>query len=30
VNNAGVALPAPLGHIPVEVFRRRLEVSLTG
>ena len=30
VNNAGVALPAPLEHIPVEVFRRQLEVNLIG
>jgi NAD(P)-dependent dehydrogenase (short-subunit alcohol dehydrogenase family) len=30
VNNAGVALPAPLEHIPIEVFRRQLEVNLTG
>jgi NAD(P)-dependent dehydrogenase (short-subunit alcohol dehydrogenase family) len=30
VNNAGVALPAPLEHIPIEVFRRQLEVKLTG
>ena len=30
VNNAGVALPAPLEHIPIEVFRRQLEVNLIG
>lgn len=30
VNNAGVALPAPLEHLPVEVFRRQLEVNLVG
>jgi NAD(P)-dependent dehydrogenase (short-subunit alcohol dehydrogenase family) len=30
VNNAGVALPAPLEHIPIDVFRRQLEVNLTG
>jgi NAD(P)-dependent dehydrogenase (short-subunit alcohol dehydrogenase family) len=30
VNNAGVALPAPLEHIPVELFRRQLEVNLIG
>src|SRR5579862_2414140 len=26
VNNAGVALPAPLEAIPLEVFRRQIEV----
>ncbi len=30
VNNAGVALPAPLEHIPVSVFQRQLEVNLVG
>ncbi|HEV2451073.1 MAG TPA: SDR family oxidoreductase [Streptosporangiaceae bacterium] len=30
VNNAGVALPAPLEHIPIEAFRRQMEVNLTG
>src|SRR5262249_39614866 len=30
VNNAGVALPAPLEHIPIEVFRRQMEVNLIG
>jgi NAD(P)-dependent dehydrogenase (short-subunit alcohol dehydrogenase family) len=30
VNNAGVALPGPLEHIPLEVFRRQLEVNLVG
>src|SRR5258708_15679394 len=30
VNNAGVALAAPLEHIPIEVFRRQLEVNLIG
>jgi NAD(P)-dependent dehydrogenase (short-subunit alcohol dehydrogenase family) len=30
VNNAGVALPAPLEHIPIEVFRRQIEVNLIG
>ena len=29
VNNAGVALAAPLEHIPIEVFRRQIEVNLT-
>jgi NAD(P)-dependent dehydrogenase (short-subunit alcohol dehydrogenase family) len=30
VNNAGVALPAPLEYIPIDVFRRQLEVNLIG
>src|SRR5260370_29811061 len=30
VNNAGVALAAPLEHIPIEVFRRQLEGNLIG
>src|SRR5689334_8724076 len=30
VNNAGVALAAPLECIPIEVFRRQLEVNLIG
>src|SRR5215472_270625 len=30
VNNAGVALAAPLELIPIEVFRRQLEVNLIG
>src|SRR5215469_2586711 len=30
VNNAGVALAAPLECIPIEVFRRQLEVNLVG
>ena len=30
VNNAGVALPAPLEAIPLEVFRRQIEVNLIG
>lgn len=30
VNNAGLALPAPLELVPLEVFRRQLEVNLTG
>jgi NAD(P)-dependent dehydrogenase (short-subunit alcohol dehydrogenase family) len=30
VNNAGVAIPSPLETIPVEDFRRQLEVNLTG
>ena len=30
VNNAGVALPAPLEFLPIDVFRRQLEVNLVG
>lgn len=30
VNNAGVALPGPLEYIPIEAFRRQIEVNLTG
>jgi NAD(P)-dependent dehydrogenase (short-subunit alcohol dehydrogenase family) len=30
VNNAGVALPAPLEHMPLAQFRRQLEVNLVG
>lgn len=30
VNNAGIAVPGPLLHLPVEDFRRQLEVNLTG
>jgi NAD(P)-dependent dehydrogenase (short-subunit alcohol dehydrogenase family) len=30
VNNAGVALGGPLLHLPLEVFRRQLEINLTG
>jgi NAD(P)-dependent dehydrogenase (short-subunit alcohol dehydrogenase family) len=30
VNNAGVALPGPLEYIPLEVFRRQVEVNLIG
>jgi NAD(P)-dependent dehydrogenase (short-subunit alcohol dehydrogenase family) len=30
VNNAGVALGGPLLHMPLEVFRRQLEINLTG
>ncbi len=30
VNNAGVALPSPLEHVPLDVFRRQLEVNLVG
>ena len=30
VNNAGVALPAPLEYMPLDEFRRQLEVNLVG
>lgn len=30
VNVAGVALPGPLEHVPLEQFRRQLEVNVTG
>jgi NAD(P)-dependent dehydrogenase (short-subunit alcohol dehydrogenase family) len=30
VNNAGVAFPGPLLHLPIEDFRRQLEVNLIG
>jgi NAD(P)-dependent dehydrogenase (short-subunit alcohol dehydrogenase family) len=30
VNNAGVALPGPLEYLPLDVFRRQIEVNLTG
>lgn len=30
VNNAGVAVPGPLEHLPVEAFRRQIEVNLIG
>lgn len=30
VNNAGTALPGPLELIPIEMFRRQLDISLTG
>ncbi len=29
VNNAGVAFPGPLLHLPIGDFRRQLEVNLT-
>jgi NAD(P)-dependent dehydrogenase (short-subunit alcohol dehydrogenase family) len=29
VNNAGVAFPGPLVHLPIDDFRRQLEVNLT-
>ncbi len=30
VNNAGAALTAPLEYLPIEVFRRQLEINLVG
>ena len=30
VNNAGVALPGPLEHMPIDVFRRQIEINLVG
>ncbi len=30
VNNAGVAVPGPLLYLPVDEFRRQLEINLTG
>ncbi|MBC8170362.1 MAG: SDR family oxidoreductase [Anaerolineae bacterium] len=30
VNNAGIAVAAPLEHLPIEEFRRQIEVNLTG
>ena len=30
VNNAGVAIPAPLMHQPIEDFRKQLEINLIG
>ena len=30
VNNAGVAVPAPLEYMPIDEFRRQIEVNLTG
>jgi NAD(P)-dependent dehydrogenase (short-subunit alcohol dehydrogenase family) len=30
VNNAGVALPGPLELVPIDVFRRQIEVNLVG
>jgi NAD(P)-dependent dehydrogenase (short-subunit alcohol dehydrogenase family) len=30
VNNAGAALPGPLEYLPIEVFRRQLEINLIG
>jgi NAD(P)-dependent dehydrogenase (short-subunit alcohol dehydrogenase family) len=30
VNNAGIALPGPLEHLPLDTFRRQIEVNLVG
>jgi NAD(P)-dependent dehydrogenase (short-subunit alcohol dehydrogenase family) len=30
VNNAGIAVPGPLLHLPIDDFRRQLEVNVTG
>lgn len=30
VNNAGAALPGPLEYVPIEQFRRQIEINLTG
>jgi len=30
INNAGLALPAPLEYVPIDVFRRQIEVNLVG
>jgi NAD(P)-dependent dehydrogenase (short-subunit alcohol dehydrogenase family) len=30
VNNAGIAVPGPLEHMPIDEFRRQIEVNLTG
>ncbi len=30
VNNAGVAVPGPLLHLPIEAFQRQIETNLTG
>jgi NAD(P)-dependent dehydrogenase (short-subunit alcohol dehydrogenase family) len=30
LNNAGIAVPAPLEHLPVDAFRRQLEVNVVG
>src|SRR5687768_15666792 len=30
VNNAGVAVPAPLMHQPIEDFRKQMEINLIG
>ena len=30
VNNAGTPMPGPLEHVPLDAFRRQLEINLTG
>lgn len=30
VNNAGISIPGPLAHLPLEDFRRQMEVNLVG
>jgi NAD(P)-dependent dehydrogenase (short-subunit alcohol dehydrogenase family) len=30
VNNAGAAFPGPLEYLPIELFRRQLDINLTG
>jgi len=30
VNNAGIAVPGPLEYLPIELFRRQIEVNLVG
>jgi NAD(P)-dependent dehydrogenase (short-subunit alcohol dehydrogenase family) len=30
INNAGAAMPGPLEYLPIDVFRRQLEINLTG
>jgi NAD(P)-dependent dehydrogenase (short-subunit alcohol dehydrogenase family) len=30
INNAGIAVPGPLMHLPLDEFRRQLEVNVTG
>jgi NAD(P)-dependent dehydrogenase (short-subunit alcohol dehydrogenase family) len=30
VNNAGIAVPGPLEYLPMDAFRRQIEVNLTG
>jgi NAD(P)-dependent dehydrogenase (short-subunit alcohol dehydrogenase family) len=30
VNNAGAALPGPLEYLPIDTFRRQVEINLTG
>ena len=30
MNNAGIAVPGPLEHLPIDEFRRQMEVNLVG